>query len=162
MYVFFSESTRLLGTYVLSMESSWTSSSFNPFCRLMLEWKIRMGYHRTTASCCGELLLATYLSIRFEQLSEDNILGSPHQRMQLTMNNLKLCLLCTYFEATCKDDFEMFFNNGIVIEVLLFPKQFLIVLGLVSDDTQSPASLAKKGSNLAIVWKPNYIKGYDS
>ena len=38
----------------------------------------------------------------------------------------------------------MFFNNGIVIEVLLFPKQFLIVLGLVSDDTQSPASLAKR------------------
>ena len=45
----------------------------------------------------------------------------------------------------------MFFNNGIVIEVLLFPKQFLIVLGLVSDDTQSPASLAKKDINLAIV-----------
>ena len=45
----------------------------------------------------------------------------------------------------------MCFNNGFVIEVLLFPKQFLIVLGLVSDDTQSPASLAKKDINLAIV-----------
>ena len=103
-----------------------------------------MGYHRITVSCCGELLLATYPSIRLEQFSEDNILGSPHQRMQLTFDDLKLCLLCTYFEATCKDYFEMCFNNGFVIEVLLFPKQVHIVLGLVSSDAKSTASLNKR------------------
>ena len=38
----------------------------------------------------------------------------------------------------------MCFNNGFVIEVLLFPKQFLIVLGLVSVTPRSPASLTKR------------------
>ena len=44
----------------------------------------------------------------------------------------------------------MSFNNGFVIEVLLFPKQVQIVLGLESGDTKSTASLTKKGSTLAI------------
>ena len=38
----------------------------------------------------------------------------------------------------------MSFNNGFVIEVLLFPNQVQIVLGLVSGDTRSPASLTKR------------------
>ena len=69
--------------------------------------------------------------------------------MQLTFDDLKLCLLCTYFEATCKDYFEMSFNNGFVIEALLFPKQVQIVLELVSGDAKSTASLTKKGSKHA-------------
>ena len=38
----------------------------------------------------------------------------------------------------------MSFNNGFVIEVLLFPKQVHIVLGLVFDDIKSTASLTKR------------------
>jgi len=68
--------------------------------------------------------------------------------MQLTFDNLKLCLLCTYFEATCKDYFEMCFNNGFVIEVLLFPKQFLIVLGLVSVTPEVLPLLLRKAEHL--------------
>ena len=47
----------------------------------------------------------------------------------------------------------MSFNNGFVIEALLFPKQFLIVLGLVSVTPEVQPLLRRKAVRLQLIRK---------